>query len=113
MATAFEVLAEPTRRQILDLLLQRPRSVGELTERLGLSQPATSRHLRVLRDAGFVRVRSQGQRRWYHLRPEPLTEVDSWLAPYRRWWQGHRDAGAVRAVPAPGNPHGSTGRSPG
>lgn len=91
-ATAFEVLAEPTRRRILDLLLERPRLVGELTERLGLSQPGTSKHLRVLRDAGLVSVRQDAQRRWYELRPEPLLELDDWLMPYRRLWADRLDA---------------------
>ena len=92
MSTSFEVLAEPTRRRILDLLLERPRLVGELTERLGLTQPGTSKHLRVLREAGLVTVRPEGQRRWYELRPEPLAEMDAWLAPYRRMWAGRLDA---------------------
>lgn len=92
MATAFDVLAEPTRRRILDLLLERPRSVGELVAWLGLSQPGTSKHLRVLREAGLVRVRQDAQRRWYELRPEPLAEVDAWLEPYRRFWEGRLDA---------------------
>jgi DNA-binding transcriptional ArsR family regulator len=77
---------------MLDLLLDRPRPVGELAELLGLSQPGTSKHLRVLRDAGLVRVRQDAQRRWYELRPEPLTEIDAWLAPYRRFWSGRLDA---------------------
>src|SRR3712207_707705 len=88
----FDVLAEPTRRRILDLLLERPRLVGELTDRLGLTQPGTSKHLRVLREAGLVRVRPDAQRRWYELRPEPLAELDAWLAPYRRLWAAHLDA---------------------
>jgi DNA-binding transcriptional ArsR family regulator len=88
----FEVLAEPTRRRILDLLRERPRLVGELTAELGLSQPGTSKHLRVLRDAGLVRVRPEGQRRWYELVPEPLAEVDAWLAPYRWMWADRFDA---------------------
>jgi DNA-binding transcriptional ArsR family regulator len=92
MTAPFDVLAEPTRRRILDLLLERPRLVGELTDRLGLTQPGTSKHLRVLRDAGLVRVRPEAQRRWYELRPEPLAEVDAWLAPYRRLWAGSLDA---------------------
>jgi DNA-binding transcriptional ArsR family regulator len=91
-ATAFEVVAEPTRRRILDLLLERPRLVGELTERLGLSQPGTSKHLRVLREAGLVSVRQDAQRRWYELRPEPLVELDTWLAPYRQLWADRLDA---------------------
>jgi DNA-binding transcriptional ArsR family regulator len=92
MATAFEVLAEPSRRRILDLLLEQPRAVGELTGLLGLSQPGTSKHLRVLREAGLVRVRRDAQRRWYEVRPGPLAEVDAWLEPYRRLWAGHLDA---------------------
>ncbi|MEQ4304557.1 metalloregulator ArsR/SmtB family transcription factor [Plantactinospora sp. B6F1] len=92
VATPFEVLAEPVRRRILDLLRERPRSVGELTEQLGLTQPGTSKHLRVLRDAGLVRVRPEAQRRWYELRPEPLAELDAWLAPYRWMWSGRLDA---------------------
>ena len=92
MATTFDVLAEPARRRILDLLLERPRLVGELTEELGLTQPGTSKHLRVLRDAGLVRVRPEAQRRWYELRPEPLTEIDAWLRPYRRLWADSLDA---------------------
>jgi DNA-binding transcriptional ArsR family regulator len=86
VATTFEVLAEPFRRQILDLLRERPRLVGELVEVLGASQPGVSKHLRVLRAAGLVRVRPEAQRRWYELRPDPLAEVDAWLAPYRRLW---------------------------
>jgi DNA-binding transcriptional ArsR family regulator len=89
---AFEVLAEPARRRILDLLRERPRLVGELTAELGLSQPGTSTHLRVLRDAGLVRVRPEGQRRWYELVPEPLAEIDAWLAPYRWMWADRFDA---------------------
>jgi DNA-binding transcriptional ArsR family regulator len=91
-ATAFQVLAEPTRRRILDLLLERPRPVGELVEQLGLSQPGTSKHLRVLREAGLVQVRQDAQRRWYELRPEPLSEIDAWLQPYRRLWTDRLDA---------------------
>jgi DNA-binding transcriptional ArsR family regulator len=92
VASTFEVLAEPTRRKLLDLLLERPRVVGELTERLGLSQPGTSKHLRVLREAGLVRVRQDKQRRWYELRPEPLAEMDAWLEPYRALWRDRLDA---------------------
>jgi DNA-binding transcriptional ArsR family regulator len=90
--TTFDVLAEPNRRRILDLLLERPRSVGELVDRLGLTQPGTSKHLRILREAGLVRVRPDAQRRCYELRPEPLAEVDAWLAPYRRLWASSLDA---------------------
>jgi DNA-binding transcriptional ArsR family regulator len=92
MTTTFEVVAEPTRRRILDLLRERSRPVGELVELFGLSQPLVSKHLRVLRDAGLVRVRQDAQRRWYELRPEPLVELDAWLAPYRRLWAGSFDA---------------------
>ncbi|MGH9012642.1 MAG: ArsR/SmtB family transcription factor [Acidimicrobiia bacterium] len=90
--TAFEVLAEPNRRRILDLLHPGERSVGDLVDRLGLSQPGVSKHLRVLRDAGLVAVRRDAQRRWYRLRAEPLAEVDGWLAPYRRFWTHRLDA---------------------
>lgn len=92
MATTFEVLAEPTRRQILDLLLEQPRAVGDLVHAVGLSQPGTSKHLRVLRDAGLVDVRKDAQRRVYSVRIEPLAELDAWLEPYRRLWAGRLDA---------------------
>src|SRR3954462_13532429 len=92
MATTFEVLADPTRRHILDLLLEQPRAVGELVDAVGLSQPGTSKHLRVLRDAGLVDVRKDAQRRVYELRGEPLAELDAWLEPYRRLWAGRLDA---------------------
>jgi DNA-binding transcriptional ArsR family regulator len=92
MATMFEVLAEPARRRVLDLLRERPRPVGELVEALGLSQPGTSKHLRVLREAGLVTVRPDARRRLYELRPEPLLEVVAWLAPYRRFWADRLDA---------------------
>jgi DNA-binding transcriptional ArsR family regulator len=92
MATTFDVLAEPSRRDILDLLRNGERSVGELVERLSLSQPGVSKHLRVLREAGLVEVRPVGQRRMYELRAEPLAEVDAWLGPYRRFWSSRLDA---------------------
>lgn len=82
----YAALAEPTRRRILDLLRDDERAVGELVDLLGLSQPAVSKHLRVLRDAGLVEARPDAQRRLYRLRPGPLAEVDEWLAPYRRLW---------------------------
>ena len=88
----FEVLAEPVRRRILDLLRERPRLVGELTAELGLSQPGTSKHLRVLREAGLVQVRQEAQRRVYAIDPGPLAELDVWLAPYRRLWNDSLDA---------------------
>jgi DNA-binding transcriptional ArsR family regulator len=92
VTTTFEVLAEPSRREILDLLRERERSVGELVERLSLSQPGVSKHLRVLREAGLVQVRPDAQRRWYQLRAEPLAEIDAWLTPYRRLWSSRLDA---------------------
>jgi DNA-binding transcriptional ArsR family regulator len=92
MATTFTVLAEPARRRILDLLLERPRPVGELVEQLGLTQPGTSKHLRVLREAGLVEVRPQAQQRVYALNPAPLAELDEWLEPYRRLWAERLDA---------------------
>ncbi len=91
-ATTFDVLAEPRRRDILDLLRVRERSVGELVEGVSLSQPGVSKHLRVLREAGLVEVRVDAQRRWYRVRPEPLAEIDAWLAPYRRFWTERLDA---------------------
>ena len=84
--TAFDVLAEPNRRRILDLLRDSERPVGELVSQLELSQPAVSKHLRVLRQAGLVHVRGDAQRRLYSVRPEPLRAVDEWLAPYRAMW---------------------------
>jgi DNA-binding transcriptional ArsR family regulator len=93
MTTAlFEVVAEPTRRRILDLLRDEPCLVGDISARLGLSQPGTSKHLRVLRDAGLVRVRQEAQRRWYELQAAPLAEIDAWLTPYRELWTRHLDA---------------------
>jgi DNA-binding transcriptional ArsR family regulator len=92
MTAPFSALAEPARRRILDLLRERPRLVGELTEELGLSQPGTSKHLRVLREAGLVSVRPDAQRRWYEVRPEPLAEMDEWLTPYRWMWEDRLDA---------------------
>jgi DNA-binding transcriptional ArsR family regulator len=85
-AAAFDVLADPSRRQILGLLLEGERSAGELVEALQISQPAVSKHLKVLREAGFAEVRADAQRRLYRLRPEPLAEIDAWLQPFRRYW---------------------------
>jgi DNA-binding transcriptional ArsR family regulator len=92
VGTTFDVLAEPNRRRILDALLEAPRSVNELVDGLHLTQPQASKHLRVLRDAGLVRVHKVAQRRLYELRPEPLAEVDAWLSPYRRLWARSLDA---------------------
>ena len=92
MSATFEVLAEPMRRDILELLRERERPVGELVERLSLSQPGVSKHLRVLREAGLVQVRREANRRVYALDPGPLHELDVWLAPYRELWGGRLDA---------------------
>jgi DNA-binding transcriptional ArsR family regulator len=88
----FEVLAEESRRKILDALVEEERPVGELVELLALSQPSVSKHLRVLRDAGLVEARSDAQRRIYRVRTEPLREIDEWLEPYRRRWAEHLNA---------------------
>lgn len=90
--SAYAALAEPHRRQILDLLRECERSAGELVARLDLSQPGVSKHLKVLREAGLVVVRAVGKQRMYALRPEPLAEVDQWLEPYRAYWSGRLDA---------------------
>lgn len=92
MASVFEVVAEPNRRAILDLLLRKERSVGEIERELERPQPTISKHLRVLRDAGLVESRVEAQRRMYRIRPKPLVELDAWLAPYRRLWTEHLDA---------------------
>jgi DNA-binding transcriptional ArsR family regulator len=92
MTSTFEVLAEESRRRILDLLGEEERPVGDLVAQLSLSQPAVSKHLKVLRDAGLVESRTDAQRRIYRVRPEPLREVDEWLAPYRRQWADHLNA---------------------
>ncbi len=90
--TVFDVLAEPTRRRILDAVRERERSVGELVDEVGMHQPGVSRHLKVLRDAGLVEVRRDAQRRLYRVRPEPLMELDAWLEPYRREWSNRLDS---------------------
>lgn len=87
----FEVIAEPSRRRILELLAEGERPVGELVEHVALSQPAVSKHLRTLREAGLVEVRGEAQRRVYRVRPQPLQAVDHWLSPYRRMWQDRLD----------------------
>jgi DNA-binding transcriptional ArsR family regulator len=91
VASVFAVLAEPSRRRILDLLRERERPVGELVDELGVSQPAVSKHLRVLRDAGVVEARVDAQRRLYRVRPQPLQDIDAWLEPYRRLWESRLD----------------------
>jgi DNA-binding transcriptional ArsR family regulator len=92
MPSALDVLAEPHRRRILDLLLEEERPVGDLVAALALSQPAVSKHLRVLREAGLVAVRTEAQRRIYRVRAAPLQELDTWLEPYRRLWATRLDA---------------------
>jgi DNA-binding transcriptional ArsR family regulator len=92
MPSTFDVLAEPTRRAILDLLIQAEQPVGDLVATLDISQPGVSKHLRVLREAGLVEARTDAQRRIYRVRPEPLAEIDAWLEPYRRLWSGTLDA---------------------
>ncbi len=90
--STFEIIAEPNRRAILGLLVSSEQSVGEIERRLRLSQPTVSKHLRVLRDAGFVESTVDAQRRLYRLKPEPLQEVDMWLAQFRQLWSAHLDA---------------------
>lgn len=92
MESAFAILAEPNRRAILSFLASSQRSVGEIERRLRMPQPTVSKHLRVLRDAGFVESTVDAQRRLYRLKPEPLQEVDDWLDQFRRFWSGHVDA---------------------
>ena len=92
METAFSVIAEPNRRAILSLLGSSERSVREIQQRLRMPQPSVSKHLRVLREAGFVQSRVDAQRRLYRIRPEPLMEVDAWLSPFRQFWSKHVDA---------------------
>ena len=92
MESVFEVIAEPNRRAILSLLVSSEQSVGEIERQLRMSQPTVSKHLRVLRDAGFVESTVDAQRRLYRLRPEPLQELDAWLAQFRRFWSAHVDA---------------------
>ncbi len=92
MESAFAIIAEPNRRTILGLLASSERSVGEIERRLRMPQTSVSKHLRVLREAGFVEARVEAQRRVYRLRPEPLMEVDAWLAPFRQLWTAHVDA---------------------
>jgi DNA-binding transcriptional ArsR family regulator len=92
MESTFSIVAEPNRRAILSMLLSSERSVGEIERELRVSQPSVSKHLRVLREAGFVESRIEAQRRLYRLRPEPLQELDAWLDPFRRFWSKHLDA---------------------
>lgn len=91
MTTIFDLIADATRRNILDLLNEKPHSVGELVDALEISQPGVSKQLRILREAGLVSVRREGQKRWYELRPEPLLEIYHWLANYRQVWEERLD----------------------
>jgi len=113
VSSTFEVVAEPNRRTILDLLLAGERPVGELVDALSVSQPAVSKHLRVLRQAGLVEFRTEAQRRIYRIRTEPLRDMDTWLAPYRASWASHLDAlerhlGVIADPPRPAR----AGRAP-
>jgi DNA-binding transcriptional ArsR family regulator len=92
MESAFDIIVEPNRRAILSLLVTSEQSVGDIERQLGMTQTTVSKHLRVLREAGFVESTVDAQRRLYRLRPEPLQEVDAWLAPFRRFWSRHVDA---------------------
>ena len=92
MESVFEIIAEPNRRAILSLLVSSQQSVGEIERQLGMTQPTVSKHLRVLREAGFVESTVDAQRRLYRLKPEPLREMDTWLAQFRRFWSAHVDA---------------------
>lgn len=92
MESTFGIIAEPNRRAILSLLASSERSVSDIEQQLRMSQPSVSKHLKVLRDAGFVEARVDAQRRVYRIRPEPLMEVDAWLDPFRRFWSSHVDA---------------------
>jgi len=92
MESVFEIIVEPNRRAILSLLVSSEQSVGEIERQLCMSQPTVSKHLRVLRDAGFVESTVDAQRRLYRLRPEPFQQVDAWLAQFRRFWSAHIDA---------------------
>jgi DNA-binding transcriptional ArsR family regulator len=92
MESVFEIIAEPNRRAILSLLISSQQSVGEIERQLRMPQTSVSKHLRVLRDAGFVESTVDAQRRVYRVKPEPLAEVDAWLAPFRKFWSAHLDA---------------------
>ena len=92
MESVFEIIAEPNRRAILSLLVSSRQSVGEIERQLGMPQPAVSKHLRVLREAGFVESTVDAQRRLYRLKPEPFQVLDVWLAQFRRFWSAHVDA---------------------
>ena len=112
MESVFEIIAEPNRRAILSLLVSSQQSVGEIERRLRMPQPTVSKHLRVLREAGFVESRVDAQRRLYRLKPEPFQEVDAWLGQFRRFWSAHLDAlerhlDRTNHDPMDQRPHGS------
>jgi len=104
----FPALAEPNRRKLLDALVDGPKSVNKLVQMIGMSQPVVSKHLKVLRESRLVRVTPDGQRRLYHLNPEPLSELDEWLTPYRALWAGRLDALARHLDTTPDNQGGSS-----
>ena len=116
MESVFEIIAEPNRRAILSLLASSQQSVGQIERQLCMTQPAVSKHLRVLRDAGFVESTVDAQRRLYRLKPDPLQELDVWLAPFRRFWSAHLDAlerhldRVDRSTPANGKTQEKTAR---
>jgi len=107
MESAFDIISEPNRRAILGLLVSSEQSVGEIERHLGMPQPTVSKHLRVLREAGFVESTVDAQRRLYRLKPEPLQEVDMWLAQFRRFWSAHIDALERHLDRMEQRPHGS------
>ena len=108
MESVFEIIVEPSRRAILSLLVSSQQSVGEIERQLRMSQPTVSKHLRVLREAGFVESTVDAQRRLYRLRPEPLQELDAWLAQFRRFWSAHLDALERHLNLMDHQPHGSS-----
>ena len=116
MESSFAVIAEPNRRAILSLLASSEQSVGEIERQLRMSQTSVSKHLRVLREAGFVEARVEAQRRVYGIRPEPLRDIDEWLAPFRRFWTTHVDALERHldrmAQRLDDRQHGTTGQGP-
>jgi len=114
MESAFEILAEPNRRAILSLLVSSEQSVGEIERRLRMPQPMVSKHLRVLRDAGFVESTVDAQRRVYHLKPEPFREIDAWLQQFRRFWSAHVDAleRHLDRIDPPNTPKKKSGKAP-
>lgn len=108
MVSTFEVIAQPTRRAILDRLREREQLVGDLAESLHLAQASVSKHLRVLREAGLVQARTDGPRRWYTLCTEPLVELDEWLQPYRWIWESRLDTLGTHLETMPGPPSSDT-----